>query len=59
LGIFGVFKLFGKRKPRFAVMSTFEHQTAQVIKMCDAWETATIPRNVVEAFRAAGLVPYP
>jgi hypothetical protein len=59
LGIFAVFKLFYKRQPRFAGMAIFGHHTAQVTQMCDAWQRATIPRNVVEAFRAAGLVPYP
>jgi hypothetical protein len=59
LGIFGVFKLFCKRNPRFQDLPVFEHQAAQVLKICDAWQRATIPRNIVGAFRAAGLVPYP
>jgi hypothetical protein len=54
LGIFGVFKLYSQKQLN---MQTYERQTAQVIKMCDAWQRATIPRNVVNAFRAAGLVP--
>jgi hypothetical protein len=56
LGIFGVFKLF--KKKRLAI-KLYEHQTGQVIKMCDAWQRATIPRNVVGAFRRAGLVAMP
>jgi hypothetical protein len=36
-----------------------KHQTAQVTKICDAWQRATVPRNIVGAFRAAGLVSYP
>jgi hypothetical protein len=30
-----------------------------MIKICDAWQGATVPRNVVGAVRAAGLVLYP
>jgi hypothetical protein len=56
LGIFGVFKLFYRKRVR---LSTYERQSAQVIKMCDAWRRATTRRNVVNAFRAVGLVPVP
>jgi hypothetical protein len=56
LGIFGVFQLYYKKR---VPITTYERQTAPVMKMCDAWQRATIPRNVVQAFRAAGLVPVP
>jgi hypothetical protein len=55
LGIFGVFKLFFKN--RFSV-TTSERRSAEVMRIQNAWQRATIPRNVAPAFRSAGLVPF-
>jgi hypothetical protein len=44
----GVFKLFFKN--RFS-LTTYERQSAQVMRICNAWQRATISRNVVAAFR--------
>jgi hypothetical protein len=51
----GAFKLFFK--DRFS-LTTYERQSAEVMRICDAWQRATIPRNVVAAFRSAGLVLF-
>jgi hypothetical protein len=52
LGIFAVFKQFYKK--RFHLKTWL---TIQIIGMCDGWQRATVPRNIVNAFAAAGLVP--
>jgi hypothetical protein len=55
LGIFGVFKRhFMNRIP----VVTRERQSSDVIRMCDAWQQATLPRNIVSAFQSAGLDSY-
>jgi hypothetical protein len=36
----------------------YERQSAEVMRICQGWQRATIPRNVVVAFRSAGLVPF-
>jgi hypothetical protein len=48
-------KLFVKN--RFS-LTTYERQSAEVMRIRDAWQRATIPRNVVAAFRSVGLVPF-
>jgi hypothetical protein len=48
-------KLFFKN--RFS-LTTYERQSAEVMRIRDAWQRATIPRNVVAAFRSADLVPF-
>jgi hypothetical protein len=51
----GVFNLFFKN--RFS-LTTYERQNPEVMPFCDAWQRATIPRNVVTAFRSAGFGPF-
>jgi hypothetical protein len=56
LEIFGALKLFLRKRFNNSMM---EDQTLQVIKICDAWQRATVPRNNVDPFSAADMVPYP
>jgi hypothetical protein len=39
-------------------MRTVSVQSGQVMRMFDAWVRGTVPRTIVNSFRAAGLVPY-
>jgi hypothetical protein len=54
LGIFSTFKRMYMKRLALVVTS---QQTGQIIRMCDAWREAALPRNIVSAFRRAGLVP--
>jgi hypothetical protein len=41
---------------RFGI-KTSTKQTDQVIRMCDAWQTATLPRNIMSVFQCTGFTP--
>jgi hypothetical protein len=55
LGIYGIFKRYFMKRLSLRVTN---RQVAEVIRMCDAWQSATVAHNVVTAFQAAGLVTY-
>jgi hypothetical protein len=54
LGVFGTVK----RWSLAPISGAYSRQTAQAMRMFDAWQRATVPRVVVAAFRAAGFVPF-
>lgn len=55
LSVFSPLKQFYSAPIRVSMIGT---QTAQVRKMADEWQHATLPLIIVSAFRAAGLLPY-
>jgi hypothetical protein len=54
LGIYGLFKRYYMRSLSVQVKAA---QTAQAIKMCNAWIEAAVPHIIVGAFRRAGMAP--
>jgi hypothetical protein len=55
LGVFAAVKRSYMNPINMGMVSV---QTCQVMRMFDAWVRGTVPRTIVNSFRAAGLVPY-
>jgi hypothetical protein len=53
----GVFASLKRADMQRIAIQDVSRQTAHVIRILDSWQRAGLPRVIVSAFRAAGLVP--